>query len=295
MDNTTYTDEKREPNRESGSPQGNTTRIILIILALLIAGALVWMIYGNNVGTNQAAVAEVNGEEISRSEYDRAIESVRQSYEQSGAEVNVEDAQIRQQALESLINQRLGLSAATEAGITVSDEEIDSQLEEIRSQMPSEEAFQQQLSAVGLTEAELREELRRQIRLQKFFDSRIADETMTVTDEEIQEIYDSQVATGEDASAAPALTDDVEDRVRSQLENQKRNQEIQNIFAELRADADIEIFIDQPGAGAGANAAEPEGPEPTESQNIEAQGEGQTQTGSSDTEESATENNPGVE
>jgi peptidyl-prolyl cis-trans isomerase C len=95
---------------------------------------------------------------------------------------------LRQQAVEALINQDLLLKEAIRQDITPTEEEIDSQIEEIVAQFPSRAAFESQLGMAGLTMDALREDIRRNLMIQQLVESQFPEDLET-TDEEIEEFY----------------------------------------------------------------------------------------------------------
>lgn len=295
--NTSQFEGETREERPKGSSSPNIVRTILIILVLAAIGFVAWKFLGDS---NQEAVAQVNGETITRSEYNQAVENLRQSQQQSPTGGAVSDEQIRSQALEGLINQALIMSALEESSVSVSDEEVNTRLEQIKGQMQSEEAYQQQLEAEGLTEAELRDDIRTQLRMQAFIESELPEGSTTVTDEELQSAYDSYTQSAQSPSDVPSFAE-LEDTLRSQLQNVKINQGLPGILSDLRANADIEIFIDQPqpqqqpqpqpqqAPNAPTNTVSPDGQQETE-------GETQTETSQQDNDsgsETESENGSG--
>lgn len=104
---------------------------------------------------------------------------------------------LRKNLLDQMINDRLLLiQAQKDTLLKLADKEIDqtleSQLGKIKSQFPSEEAFQRELKAEGLTEAELRRTYRGQIQEQllreKLISSRLS--KVNISSREVKEYYE---------------------------------------------------------------------------------------------------------
>jgi peptidyl-prolyl cis-trans isomerase SurA len=105
--------------------------------------------------------------------------------------------QLKKNLLEQMINDRLLLiQAQKDTLLKVNDKEIDqaleNQLSKIKSQFPSEEAFQNELKAEGLTEAELRRTYRGQIQDQLLRDRLISSRLsrVNISSREVKQFYE---------------------------------------------------------------------------------------------------------
>ena len=74
----------------------------------------------------------------------------------------------------------------------VAEELVEEQLERVRSSFPSREVFEATLSSRGLSEAELRSEVRRQLRVNRYLERRFRALTY-VTDDDIQNYFADEV------------------------------------------------------------------------------------------------------
>ena len=104
--------------------------------------------------------------------------------------------QLKKSLLDQMINDRLLLiQAQKDTLLKVSDKEIDqtleSQLSKIKSQFPNEEAFQRELKAEGLTEAEFRRTYRGQFQEQLLRDKLISSRLskVNISSREVKEFY----------------------------------------------------------------------------------------------------------
>jgi peptidyl-prolyl cis-trans isomerase C len=117
-------------------------------------------------------VARVNGDPCSRGELERAIRNVEQ---RAGRPVPPEQRdQVFRGVLNELLNFKLVQAEGKARGITVTDQEIDGRIAEIRKQVPTEEAFQQALKQRQMTVADLRNETRTEILVNKTMEAEIA-------------------------------------------------------------------------------------------------------------------------
>ena len=104
---------------------------------------------------------------------------------------------LKKELLEQMIGDRLLLiQAQKDTLLKVSDKEVDqaleTQLSKIKSQFPSEEAFQRELKAEGLSEAELRRTYRGQLQEQLLRDKLISSRLskVTISSREVKEFYE---------------------------------------------------------------------------------------------------------
>ncbi len=118
--------------RITSSTAGKWT--IFVIGALLVF-SLVFSGLGNNLGNKRGAagpstasgeaVATVNGEAITRDDYDQSVSSLRNQAEQFGQHISVlRSALLHDTALEQLITAKLQLQQAKKLGLTASDADI---------------------------------------------------------------------------------------------------------------------------------------------------------------------------
>ncbi|HDQ72424.1 MAG TPA: hypothetical protein ENN19_10045 [Chloroflexi bacterium] len=120
--------------------------------------------------------ASVNGQPIYLEDYERQLSQIEAALEAQllaqGIDPNSPEGQetmaemIARQSewsLNMMIEQVLTEQAATEAGVTISDEEVNAYLQDMIEENNGEEAFQAKLAALGQTKEEAWEETRRQL------------------------------------------------------------------------------------------------------------------------------------
>lgn len=210
---------------------------LIIALIIILGGAY----YAYTSGLFAPAVAEVNGSKITEAELNENIALIEASAAQQGinlAEVGAEEA-IRNQALESLINNELLLSAAKREGVTASDEEMTEIYNQLVSDVGSEELLLGRMAEIGLTEERLLSNIRERILADKYIEATTDIEDIQVTDEEIADFYAGLEATA--TTELPPL-----EGLRTEIAGQIRLQKQQAILAEvmerLRNEADIVIY-----------------------------------------------------
>ncbi len=185
-------------------------------------------------------VATVNGEEITKEEFEPIFTT---NYEQyapqaaaSGDQSNEElQSNLKEQTAESLINQELLVQEAKAGDYEVKEEDVDEQVSSLKEQFESDEEYQQALEEQGYTEEELREEARTSLQIQALLDEELED--VEVTDKEVEEMYNQMTqGQGEDAGSL----EDLRPQIEQQLKSQKQQQQQQEYTDQLREDAEIE-------------------------------------------------------
>lgn len=214
----------------------NKNNILIAIVVLIIVGVGGYFMFGS--GSSQSGpVAVVNGEEVSQQDYNFIKDQIEEQSSVQGQEINEE--QLQQQALDQVVSQTLITQAAEDEGFSATEEEIDEQYENVVTRAGGQDALDQVLSDLGLTEDYIREDIKEQVIIQKYIDSQSEDGSLEVTDQEVSDFYDQMSAQQENT---PAL-DEVESQIRSQLEQQKQGQLVSQIVSQLREDAEIEILL----------------------------------------------------
>ncbi len=150
-----------------------------------------------NAGSEAKKVAVFRGGEITESEVQEQVTLLAQ---QSGmGEVQPDSPQydtMVQQALPQIVALEVSRAYAEEQNITVSDKEVNQEIETIKDQVSSqapgdvsrEEAFKQALEQNNLTEEQLREDIRQNLPLQKVQEKITGD--VEPSDEEVREYYE---------------------------------------------------------------------------------------------------------
>lgn len=137
-------------------------------------------------------------------------------------------------ALEWLLDQMLLSDEAERLRIDeVRREEVDAELERLRSRFPSPAAYQRFLSFAELTEEELRVTLARMVRVQRYLGSRVG-RAARVTDDEVDRFLRERDA-APDSSVA-------RDAARVRLVEERAAAQVKELLSELRARAEIRVL-----------------------------------------------------
>ena len=115
--------------------------------------------------TAEPAAALVNGQPVPLADYERALGQYEADLQARGVDPASEEGQLemtqaRTWILNVLIEQALTEQAATEAGIVVSDADVDAYMQELISENGGEEAFRAKLAERGETYESARKEVR---------------------------------------------------------------------------------------------------------------------------------------
>jgi hypothetical protein len=242
------TQEAREEIKVSKKGGVSKIKLIIVVIVLLAIGIGAWYVFGKKdtslytdtaLGGNAASViAAVNGEEILRTDFDDLIIKQKAVL---GEPQNDEQRQLLQnQVLDIITSQKLLLQKANEAGLSITDDEIDSQISQIRAQFPDEQTFMDELVKQNFTEENLRDSIRRDMIIQNYISSQVDLESVTVSDEEIKAEYDLAVTKQDNL---PEL-EELSEPIKAQLIQQKQQQLVSQFIDKLRNESDIQIFLE---------------------------------------------------
>lgn len=134
-----------------------------------------------------AVVARVNGEDVRRVDFERAIANIEL---RAGRTIPAEE---RDRVYRGLLEQMVAMKALVQETktkkIAVSDQEIATQIDEIKKQFPDEAGFTKALSERKMTLALLRTEARDEIAVRKLVEAEVGP-SVSVTDQDIKTFYD---------------------------------------------------------------------------------------------------------
>lgn len=207
-----------QPSPDTSTPQFNRPETITVPKKplIVVAGILIALVIsGIYYYQQQQVVARVNGVAITRNQYLDELES------QAGEEI-----------LERMITETLIISAAQTEGISVSDEEVDAEIQQARDELTAQgQDLDQLLQFQGITE----DQLRQQIRLQTLV-SKLAGVSEEATVAEVDAYLE------QNADLLPEDMEEAELRsyAQDQLLSRQNSQKIQEYLTNLRAEANIQ-------------------------------------------------------
>ncbi|MDD4780589.1 MAG: peptidylprolyl isomerase [Tissierellia bacterium] len=150
---------------------------------------------------NQEGVkATVNGQVISQEEYDDALQAykkmVETQYGEGAWEMEISEGKTWGSLYEdgviidNMIIERLLLEAANNDGITMSDEELQSELDVYKGYFNTEDEYQEFLKTNEMTEEYFKDALKREYIINHYIEKKI--ELLNPSDEELQELFDAK-------------------------------------------------------------------------------------------------------
>jgi|FLOH01.1.fsa_nt_gi parvulin-like peptidyl-prolyl isomerase len=193
--NTTKTSNTKKqvakPSKVEKQQNHSTTYVGLLILVIAAILIVIFSNVGQDNGMEQANIAAmVNGEPIYNEELNSEYAKIESFVT---PETNPDD--IKAQLLARLIEQKILLIHADEAGITVSDEEVIAEITKILdSNGITLSQFEASLEGQGITMDEVKAQIQKQLILIQFLDENVFNE-ITVSEEEILAFYQSNPST----------------------------------------------------------------------------------------------------
>jgi foldase protein PrsA len=144
--------------------------LIVVILFVVSCFAGYGISVGNRDGSGDYIVARIDGERVMRSQVEQEVGQMIQSMGLSQGITSEDYPSLRSTVLDQLAIIKGLDREAKERKITVSKEEIESNLSRIEQSFPTREVFMQQLQAAGMDERKLRKGIEEQVLRQKVFD-----------------------------------------------------------------------------------------------------------------------------
>lgn len=136
-------------------------------------------------------LAIVNGRQITEGTVQRQLELFKTQMLKGGISADQLDAvlpRVRSRIISELIDREILLDAAERENVTISQEEYDAMIDEIKAELPRDASFEDFLRETGITDAEVRE----QMRIRKLLLAQ-AEAAGTPTDEEVRAFYDEHI------------------------------------------------------------------------------------------------------
>ena len=135
-------------------------------------------------------VATIDETTIIKSEVDEEQEKLLRQFQArfSPQQMAQIEPKLWSQALENLINFKLLAAEADRKEIQVEEKTIEEQISQISGRFQTPEQFREQLAAYGMTEEELREEVKNNLRINALLESELTQSTQ-VQEKEIQDFY----------------------------------------------------------------------------------------------------------
>lgn len=167
----------------------------LLVIMVFLAGC--GMVRVNPEVDNKTVVAKVAGEEIIKEEFNKVYGVFKSQYEkQFGTEVWNQEINgkkfgdvAKDKLLDMLIDEKLQMKKAAELGISVSDEEVNEEIENAKKYFETEEKFNEFLKGQNMDLEYFKESAKKEMIMRKLFEN--LTEKITITDDEAKSYYDS--------------------------------------------------------------------------------------------------------
>jgi foldase protein PrsA len=163
------------------------TPLALVVVLVAACGG------GGSKKVPSSAVAVVDKEQVTRNDFDGLIAQAKRTYKAQKRTFpkagSAEYRALQTQAVEFLVQREEFAQKAKGLGIAVTDKQVDDRLKQIKQQYfgNSEKRYQAQLKTQGLTDAEVRDDIRSQLISEAIF-NKVTKDTK-VSDKEIQDYY----------------------------------------------------------------------------------------------------------
>lgn len=208
---------KTSPAKKEGFIKTKFSNLNIKTLILPVSIILILFILG--IFRNQFIAATVNDEQISR------LELLMELEKSDG-----------QRVLQTLITEKLIAQEAKNKNITVSEEEIDAEVEKIEESVKAQGQELDALLAIqNFTRQQLKEQLENQVLLQKMVNA----EEINITDEEV----DKYITDNQESFTEGTNPNEIREEIREQLKQQKINGAVQVLLSEIQSKASIEILL----------------------------------------------------
>lgn len=137
-----------------------------------------------------AVVAKVNGVVIKKGEFQQVLETAYRRFQQQGQLIDgAMYEQLKKEVLESLISLIVLDEYSRELSLVVDEGTVEKHYQKAVSEYASKRAYHKALNEAGLTDADLRTQIRRTLAAQKVVKEDVSPK-ITVTDEEVKKYYD---------------------------------------------------------------------------------------------------------
>ena len=210
-----------------------------VLLAVLAAGASAQA--REQVELVDRVVALVNGDPI-------LLSDVRRARSMAGPPGSAgSSGPTDRELLELIIDERVRLHEIERfEKVAVPLEEIDRQVDALRSDLGGEEALERMLADAGMSREDLRSTFARQLLVLSYIDERLGARVFVDLDD-VEEYFDNELAPRlrAEGSDVPRL-EDVREDIRALLRERRLDEEIEEWTRDLRREADIQDLLEEP-------------------------------------------------
>ena len=166
---------------------------ILIVFCALVPLALAGCGGGGDEDVPANAVAVVDGEQIAKTDYDALISQAKKSYQNQKREFPKAGSQefqtLKNQAVQFLVQREQFEQEASDLDVEITDKQVNARLEQIKKQYfgGDQKKYEKQLKEQGLSDTQVRNDIRAQLVSEKIFAKVTTD--VKVTEAQIKDYY----------------------------------------------------------------------------------------------------------
>mgnify|MGYP006286509377 CR=1 FL=1 len=214
--------------------------LYLIIGIMIIIGVIFFYGFGfiQDMKNTPKVLASVNGEEITQEE----LEETKGTYLNLG--VTGENL-TKEEVLEEMIVIELLYQEAQKKGYNYTSEEIEEMLSnQLSMQEMTLDDFKEQINSQNLSYKLQIEKYQKQIAIQDYLEEEISESEFKVTEQEARDYYNNYLEQNPELGENQEIQnfDEIKEQVITILEEQKKQEVIQNLIQDLKEDAIIEYY-----------------------------------------------------
>jgi peptidyl-prolyl cis-trans isomerase C len=222
-DGSEETDASETTETTSETPTGNAERTPIV-----------------DLGEDQEYVATVNGTGIPRADFQQAVARAQQQMAMQGQSPTPNQIpSLQQDVLNQMIAEELLYQEGVDQGIEATDQQVSTQLQQIRSQFQTDEEWESALSDNQTTEEQLVEDIKRSVVVQQMV-TQATQDMEAVSDEAVEAFYadnPSFFESGEQVAAGHILISTEDLSTEAEIaEARERAEEIRRMLVEENAD-----------------------------------------------------------
>ncbi|MEW6594564.1 MAG: peptidylprolyl isomerase [Thermodesulfobacteriota bacterium] len=170
------------------------TGVALLVAALMMGGAVAAVAAEPKKAEapKKAAagkVASVNGVAIKRSDFERELFALKNRFGMQSTMDAKQEGELKKAVLEKMIGGELLYQASKKKGVKVEAAAVDAELANLKKRFPGDKEFKEAIKRSGITEADLKSQMQRNLAIQKLIDQDFAAKA-TISADEAKEFYE---------------------------------------------------------------------------------------------------------
>lgn len=159
---------------------------------LLIASMILLLLFSAGC-SNKDVAASVNGESISMELFNQRVEEAKKNFMMQGLDFTSEEGKefelsIKERVLDVMIEELLIIQQARAEGVLPSEEDIDKEIELIKTHYPTEEDYKNALKELNINEKDLRQAILAEYAMDNLY-QKITEDVKEINSEQAREYY----------------------------------------------------------------------------------------------------------